>query len=66
MKNSIIRSVFLLMGAVMLLLPSAGYSADVIKTGVTQPLSGSVAASGNYVTKGAMIAESFVLPGWFF
>jgi branched-chain amino acid transport system substrate-binding protein len=60
MKNSMIRSIFLLVGAVMLLLPNAGYSADVIKIGVSQPLTGAVAASGNYVTQGAMIAESFI------
>ncbi len=60
MKNSIIRSFFVLVGAVMLLLPSVGYSADVIKIGVTEPLTGPVAASGNYVTNGAKIAESFL------
>ncbi len=60
MKNSITRSIFLLVGTLMLLMPSVGYSADVIKIGVTQPLTGPVAASGNYVTKGAMIAESFI------
>src|SRR3954467_13776716 len=30
---------------------------DVIKIGVTQPLTGAFAASGNYVTQGAKIAE---------
>ncbi|HTO51433.1 MAG TPA: ABC transporter substrate-binding protein, partial [Burkholderiales bacterium] len=33
---------------------------DVIKIGVTQPLTGAFAASGNYVTQGAKIAEEQV------
>ena len=33
---------------------------QTIKIGVTQPLTGPVAASGNYVVQGAKIAESFV------
>lgn len=33
---------------------------DTIKIGVTQPLTGPVAASGNYVVQGAQIAESFL------
>ena len=33
---------------------------DTIKIGVTQPLTGSVAASGNYVVQGAEIAASFL------
>ncbi|MFT7460676.1 MAG: branched-chain amino acid transport system substrate-binding protein [Planctomycetota bacterium] len=33
---------------------------DTIKIGVSQPLTGAVAASGNYVTQGAQIAESFI------
>ena len=35
-------------------------SAETIKIGVTQPLTGAVAASGNYVAQGAKIAESFL------
>ncbi len=35
---------------------SAASAQDVIKIGVTQPLTGAVAASGNYVTNGAKIA----------
>ena len=31
---------------------------DTIKIGVTEPLTGAVAASGNYVVQGAKIAES--------
>ena len=33
---------------------------DAIRIGVTQPLTGPVAASGNYVVQGAEIAESFL------
>ena len=33
---------------------------DTIKIGVTEPLTGSVAASGNYVTNGARIAEEVI------
>ena len=39
--------------------PIAG-AAETIKIGVTQPLTGAVAASGNYVAQGAKIAESFL------
>ena len=35
-------------------------AADTIRIGVTQPLTGAVAASGNYVAQGARIAESFL------
>jgi len=35
-----------------------GYAADTIKIGVSQPLTGAVAASGNYVVQGARIAEA--------
>ena len=34
--------------------------AETIKIGVSQPLTGAVAASGNYVVQGAKIAESFL------
>ena len=34
--------------------------AQTIKIGVSQPLTGAVAASGNYVVQGAKIAESFL------
>ena len=33
---------------------------ETIKIGVTEPLTGAVAASGNYVVQGAKIAESFL------
>jgi branched-chain amino acid transport system substrate-binding protein len=60
MKNPITRGICLLVGTAMLLVPSLSYGAEVIKIGVTQPLTGPVAASGNYVAQGAKIAESFL------
>ena len=36
------------------------YSQDAIKIGVTQPLTGAFAASGNYVTEGAKLAEAAI------
>src|SRR5258707_12123923 len=39
------------------LLAGAAFAQDAIKIGVTQPLTGAFAASGNYVTQGAKIAE---------
>ena len=44
-----------LVGAALLAGPLAAQ--DVIRIGVTQPLTGAFAASGNYVTQGAKIAE---------
>ena len=40
--------------------PLLANAAETIKIGVTQPLTGPVAASGNYVVQGARIAESFL------
>jgi branched-chain amino acid transport system substrate-binding protein len=40
-----------------LLLAGTAQAQDTIKIGVTQPLTGAFAASGNYVTQGAKIAE---------
>lgn len=60
MKNRIIPTICLVVGIGMLLVPSLTYGEDVIRIGVTQPLTGPVAASGNYVAQGAMIAESFL------
>ena len=37
-------------------LSNSGFAADPIKIGMTQPLTGAVAASGNYVANGAKIA----------
>ena len=39
------------------LLAGAAAAQDTIKIGVTQPLTGAFAASGNYVAQGAKIAE---------
>ncbi len=54
------RVAFLLGVAAVLALPLGGMPAraadDVIKIGVTEPLTGAVAASGNYVVDGAKIA----------
>ncbi len=49
------RSV-LLAGLAMPALATRGFAADAIKIGMTQPLTGAVAASGNYVANGAKIA----------
>jgi branched-chain amino acid transport system substrate-binding protein len=46
--------------AVMFTAPGAAVSEDVVKIGVTQPLTGPVGASGTYVTQGARIAETFL------
>ena len=37
--------------------PATAAAQDTIKIGVTQPLTGAFAASGNYVAQGAKIAE---------
>ena len=42
------------------LFPVQAAAQDVIKIGVTQPLTGAFAASGNYVAQGAKIAEDHV------
>ncbi|OGL59580.1 MAG: ABC transporter substrate-binding protein [Candidatus Tectomicrobia bacterium RIFCSPLOWO2_02_FULL_70_19] len=44
----------------LLAFPLGVNAAEMIKIGVTQPLTGAVAASGNYVAQGAKIAESFL------
>src|SRR5258706_12695460 len=48
------RSIFAILTA---LVSGAVFAQDVIRIGVTQPLTGAFAASGNYVTQGAKIAE---------
>jgi branched-chain amino acid transport system substrate-binding protein len=51
------RSTFIAgLAACAALAPLATLAQDAIKVGVTQPLTGAVAASGNYVTNGARIA----------
>ena len=44
----------------MFAVPGFAAAQQAIKIGVSQPLTGPVAASGNYVVQGAKIAESFV------
>src|SRR5258705_9247407 len=39
------------------------FAQDAIKIGVTQPLTGAFAASGNYVTEGAKLAEAAINAG---
>jgi branched-chain amino acid transport system substrate-binding protein len=50
------RRTVLLAGLAMPALARRGFAADPIKVGMTQPLTGAVAASGNYVANGAKIA----------
>ncbi|SHJ29614.1 branched-chain amino acid transport system substrate-binding protein [Roseomonas rosea] len=50
------RRTALLTGLALPALHRTGFAADPIKIGMTQPLTGSVAASGNYVANGAKIA----------
>ena len=38
----------------------SAFAQDAIKIGVTQPLTGAFAASGNYVTEGAKLAEAAI------
>jgi branched-chain amino acid transport system substrate-binding protein len=52
--------VFALALALFAALPAAAQQADPIKIGVIQPLSGPVAASGNYVRMGAEIARDWI------
>ena len=61
MKNALAVTLGVMMSvAVLLMVPGAAFSADTIKIGVTQPLTGPVGASGTYVTQGAKIAETFL------
>ena len=55
------RCWFLLLAGLSLLAAAVSLNAqDVIKIGVTEPLTGAVAASGNYVVQGAKIAEAWL------
>ena len=53
------KSVWTTVGAAFAasLLVGAASAQDTIKIGVTQPLTGAFAASGNYVAQGAKLAE---------
>jgi branched-chain amino acid transport system substrate-binding protein len=56
MKATFLRFALAAAGGAMLLAGAAA-AQDTIKIGVTQPLTGAFAASGNYVAQGAKIAE---------
>jgi len=51
---------FAVSAAVSTLIAGTAAAQDVIKIGVTQPLTGAFAASGNYVTEGARLAEAAI------
>jgi len=53
-------SILVFIVAVFLVLPAAAQQGDPVKIGVIQPLSGPVAASGNYVRMGAEIARDWI------
>ncbi len=55
MSSRTLRLAFAALGA--MLFAGAAAAQDTIKIGVTQPLTGAFAASGNYVAQGAKIAE---------
>ncbi len=54
------QAALVLAGTAFLMAPQIAGAAETLKIGVTQPLTGAVAASGNYVVQGAKIAESFI------
>jgi branched-chain amino acid transport system substrate-binding protein len=61
MKKALACTFGLLASVGLLLMgPQTAFSEDVIKIGVTQPLTGPVGASGTYVAQGAKIAASFL------
>ena len=55
MKSRTLKTALAVFGAT--LLAATASAQDTIKIGVTEPLTGAFAASGNYVTQGAKIAE---------
>jgi len=55
MQPRALKTALVALGA--MLLAGSAAAQDTIKIGVTQPLTGAFAASGNYVTQGAKIAE---------
>ena len=60
MKSVFHKVALSLAGAALVTIATVASAADTIKIGVTQPLTGAVAASGNYVVQGAKIAEDMV------
>src|SRR5262245_60971837 len=55
-----LSSIVVFLVAVFLALPVGAQQGDPVKVGVIQPLSGPVAASGNYVRMGAEIARDWI------
>jgi len=55
-----LSSILVFLVAVFLASPAAAQQGDPVKIGVIQPLSGPVAASGNYVRMGAEIARDWI------
>ena len=60
MKQWVKQAALLFAGIALLAAPNVADADEPIKIGVTEPLTGAVAASGNYVVQGAQIAESFL------
>jgi branched-chain amino acid transport system substrate-binding protein len=60
MKSMLQRLAVVLAGLAVAMTSAVASAADTIKIGVTEPLTGAVAASGNYVVQGAKIAEDFI------
>ena len=62
MKATALRFALAAAGAALgaLLLSGVAAAQDTIKIGVTQPLTGAFAASGNYVAQGAKLAEEAI------
>src|SRR5215470_12329647 len=54
------KKVFAAKFLTILLFAAPALAQDAIRIGVTQPLTGAFAASGNYVTEGAKIAEAAI------
>jgi len=61
--NRILRAPLGAILAASLLIAGPALGQDTIRIGVTQPLTGAFAASGNYVTQGAKIAEEQINAG---
>lgn len=60
MKSVFHKMALSLASAALVTIATVASAADTIKIGVTQPLTGAVAASGNYVVQGAKIAEDMI------
>ncbi|SED75971.1 amino acid/amide ABC transporter substrate-binding protein, HAAT family [Rhizobiales bacterium GAS188] len=61
MQSNLFKSLLGATGAI--LLASAAFAQDTVKIGVTQPLTGAFAASGNYVAQGAQLAAEQINKG---